>query len=112
MASAIQRIVSTQLAASTPTLLYTSSLTTWTQIQKLSCINTDAGTHTVSLYIVPSGSSVGAAFLTTMAQAILPGKTFNSPNEYGHVLNPGDALYGFADTGSLVNIVVSGGLFT
>lgn len=111
MASAIQGIVNTQLPASVGVLLYQSPSQTWTQIQKLLCVNTDAASHTVTLYIVKSGNSVGAASLTTPAQAILPQKTFNSPNEYGLILNPGDALWGFADLGAVVNIQVSGALF-
>lgn len=107
MASPIQEIVSGQLSNGA-VALFTSPAGTWTQIIKLTCTNTDAVSHNVTFYAVPSGGSVGSTNQTTIAKAILPGDTWNSPNEYGLVLNPGDALYGLADTGAVVNVFASG----
>jgi hypothetical protein len=112
MASPVLQIVTSQQLASTAASLYTSPIGTWTQISKLTCCNTDTGTHTATLHIVPSGGSTGASTTTTLGQAISPGQTWNSPNEYGLVLNPGDALWGYADTASKVTIAVSGTQFT
>lgn len=112
MPSPITPIVNTQLPATTGVLLYTSPTGTWTQILKVLCVNTDSSVHAVTLYLVPSGGSIGTPFITTDAQAVLPAQSFNSPNEYGLVLGPGDKLFGFADTASVVNLFVSGLLAT
>lgn len=111
MASPIQRIVSTQLTA-VASVLYASPPGTYTQIVKLTCVNTDSAGHVVTLYMIPSGGGASGTTETTLGKAILPGDTWNSPNEYGLVLNPGDALAGLADTGSVVNVFVSAVLAT
>ena len=112
MASPFQQIVKSVTLTGSAAALYTSPLGTWTQINKLTCCNTDTASHTVTLYIVPSGGSSGATNVTTSAQAVSPGQTWNSPNEYGQVLNPGDAIWGFADTAAHVTILASGTQFT
>lgn len=107
MASPIQEIVSGQLSNSA-VALFTSPAGTWTQIIKLTCTNSDSASHNVTFHVVPSGGTALAANKTTIAKAILPGDTWNSPNEYGLVLNPGDALYGLADASAMVNVFASG----
>jgi hypothetical protein len=107
MASPIRQIANGQLGNSAA-LLYVSATGTWTQIAKVTCTNTDTGTHVVTFHVVPSGGSALASNKSTITQGILPTQTWNSPNEYGLVLNPGDALYGFADTAAVVNYFVAG----
>jgi hypothetical protein len=111
MTSPVQPLVRTQLANSS-TLLYTSPVGVWTQIVKLACVNTDTASHTVTFHVVPSGGSSGTTNITTDGQGVLPAQTWNSPNEYGLVLAPGDALYGLADTASVVNVFAAGILVT
>lgn len=111
MTSPVQPLVRTQLTNAS-TALYTSPAGVWTQIVKLTCLNTDVASHTVTFHVVPSGGSSATANITTSAQAILAGQTWNSPNEYGLVLAPGDALYGLADTGAVVNVFAAGILVT
>jgi hypothetical protein len=112
MASPVLQIIPSQQLTGSAAALYTSPLWTWTQINRLTCCNTDAATHAVTLYLVPSGGSDTAATTSTSAQAISPGQTWNSPNEYGQVLNPGDAIWGFADTTATVTIFASGTQFS
>lgn len=108
MASPLQQIVpSTQLAGSAG-LLYTSPPGFDTQIVALNAVNVDTSTHTITLYIVPFGEQPGAATTTTSANGLLAGQNYNGQNEYGMVLGPGDALWGQADTPSVITIAVSG----
>lgn len=109
--SPVQPIVNQQLA-NAAAALYTAPAGTWVQILSLKATNIDSGSHNITLAIVPNGSSYGTAFITTKALVLLAGNSYPGYNEYGLVLAPGDALYGFADTASDVNIFASGLLST
>lgn len=107
MASPIQEIFSGQLFNSA-NLLYASATGVWTQLSKITCANSDTAVHVVTFHIVPNGGSAATSNMSTITQAILPSQTWNSPNEYGLVLNPGDSIYGFADTTAVVNVFIAG----
>ena len=108
MASSVKEIVTAQYVPAVQTSLYTSPAGTWTRIDKLTVVNVSAGAQTVSINLVPSGGSASAANLSTQTRAIQPGETWNSPNEYGQVLNPGDALSVIASAGSDLVILAAG----
>lgn len=108
--SPIQEIISGQLATGA-TLLYTAS-SVWVQITKLTVVNNDSSNRTVTFHLVPSGGAAANANRTTIAWPILAGDTWNSPNEYGLVLNPGDSLWGLADAGAMVSVFGSAILLT
>lgn len=104
--SAIQEIINTQLTNASAAL-YTAPTGLWVQIVSLTCQNIDVATHNVTFHIVPSGSSSATSNIITNAQAITAGMSWNDPFVLGKVLNPGDALYGLADTGAVVNVFAS-----
>jgi hypothetical protein len=108
VASPVLEIVPAQIAPSTQTTLYTSPAGITTRIDKLSVQNNDGSSHTISINLVPSGASVGASNRTTNGQVVLPAQTWNSPNEYGHYLNPGDAISVIASTAGQLVILVGG----
>jgi len=112
MTSPVQEIITSIQLANAAAALFTSPAGTWTQIIKLTFTNTDTVTRVVTVHIVPAGAGAGAANKSTILKAILPNDTWNSPNEYGIVLNPGDAIYGFADAASVVNCFGAGILAT
>ena len=112
MASTVQALVNLQLPSATAGTLYTSPTGTWTQITKVLLVNVGASAATATLYVVPKSFSTAAARITTDAQALLPLQSWNSPNEYGIVLNPGDFLAGIASAATTINIFVSGALLT
>jgi hypothetical protein len=108
MASPSLEIVpSAQLGSSVGTL-YTSPLATVTRIEKVTYTNTDTATHTVTVYLIPSGQSASTSNLITDAQAVGPSQSLNDVNIPGHYLNAGDKIAAFADTASVVNIAVGG----
>lgn len=111
MASPIRQLAASQLT-NAAVLLYISPTGVWTQITKLTCTNVDTAVHLVTFNVVPNGGSPVASNETTLQQAILPSQTWNSPNEYGMVLNPGDMIYGLADNGAVVNYFIAGLLLT
>lgn len=108
MASPIQEIVQAQQLGSSAASLYQSPTSTYTRIDKVSVSNPGTTVASVTLYLVPSGFSPGSSNATTNAQAVVANGTFNSPNEYGHVLNPGDAIWGLASTSGQLVIAVAG----
>lgn len=112
MASPVQEIVSSVQLSATSALLYQAPPGVWVQIMALRASNADTSIHTVTFNVVPSGGSVGVANQTTPPLAVLPGSVYPGTNEYGLVLNPGDALWGNADTAAVVNCFASGLLST
>ena len=108
MASPLQQIVPTQQLTGAATMLYTSASGFYTQIVALNAVNVDTGSHVITLYIVPNGSTADVTTVTTNGYPLLPNENYNGSNEYGLVLGPNDALWGLADTGGVVNIAVSG----
>lgn len=89
--------------------LYVAPTSVSARVDALSIVNTGTASATVTLNIVANAGSATAANVTTMAQAILPNQTWNSPNEVGHVLSPGDSIQAITSTASVL-AVSSGGL--
>lgn len=112
MASPVLEIYPIAQLGTAAAAVYTSPAGTWTQINKVTAQNTDASSQTVTIYMVPTGGSAGSTTITTNAQALSPGQTWNSPWEIGHVLNPGDSLQAKASAAAVVNFLVSGTQFT
>lgn len=108
MASPLQQIVPTQQLTGAATQLYVSPLGFTTQIVALNAVNVDTATHTITLYIVPSGSVADPTTVTTNGFPLLANENYNGQNEYGMALGPNDALWGLADTGAVVTITASG----
>lgn len=102
----LQQLMAAQRVSNSQTTYYTASQTT--RIDALSVINTDTATHTISINLVTVAGAAGAGNLTTDAQVIQPGATWNSPNEVGKILNPGDFLSAIASAATVLNMVVGG----
>lgn len=107
MASPVQALFSGQLGSGA-VRLYASAAGIWTQITKNLCVNTAGSPQTVTFYVVPSGGTTGTSTLTTVAEGILAGASWQSPNEPGLVLNPGDAIWGLASNANDVNCYLAG----
>ena len=105
MASSVQRLVTQVLDTSSGTY-YVSPTGTWTQITKLLLVNTAGSSQTATISLVVGNS--GGSFITTDGQALLPSQSFNSPNEYGLVLNPGDAIAALASAGASITLFLCG----
>ena len=108
MTSPVQQIIAMQQLTGSAAVLYASPSGVWTQIISLGAINADTAVHSVTIYVVPNGGFAAASTATTLAFTLLPGQNYNGQNEYGMVLNPGDAIWALADTTSVVNILASG----
>lgn len=105
-----QPLIPIQRAPNAQTTLYTAGAIT--RIDKLIVVNTDTSAHTISINVVPFGNAAAAGNLTTQAQNILPGQTWNSPNEVGLELNIGDFISVIASAATVLNIMASGMVMT
>lgn len=84
-----------------------------TRLDQVTVANTSLVTpYTATVYLIPSGSAAGAAFLILNARPILPGETFVIYPLIGQVLNPGDFIQGLASTTLVLNFVGSGMLMS
>jgi hypothetical protein len=99
-------LIAAQYAPNSQTTMYTAGA--YTRIDAVSVCNTDTVAHTISINLVSSGGSVSNANLTTQAQTVLPGQTWNSANEIGKVLNVGDFISVLASVASKLTICAGG----
>lgn len=104
----LSQLIAAQRAPNAQTTMFTAGQ--FTRIDSLSVTNTDTVAHTISINLVSGGGSATAANLTTQAQIVQPGQTWNSPNEVGKVLNPTDFISVLASAASVLNIA-AGGIF-
>ena len=101
-------LVNTQYAPNAQTSMFAASAGQTVRIDALSVTNVDTVSRTISINLVPNGGSASAANLTTKAQSILPGQTWESPNEIGQVLTPGDFVSVIASAASALVLRISG----
>lgn len=107
MASSVQALVHTVLGTGSATM-YTAPTGTYVQITKLLLVNVAGSSVTATVALVSSAVS----YTTTQAQGLLAGQSWNSPNEYGLVLNPGDSITALASAATSVNFLMAGLLLT
>ena len=103
----VSLVEGSQLTTSAATY-YTSPSNTTTIIKKLTVTNTSAGAVTVTIYLVASGGSAGAANTVTSAKSIAPGATYEAYECENHVLAPGDTLQALASSGASLTLKGSG----
>ncbi len=101
-------LIPAQQLGTAAALLYVSPSGVTTRIDSLAVINTTGAAAQVTLYLVPPSGTAGPSTMTTSAQTVLPGQTWNSPNEVGKVLAAGGAIYGFASAATALTIVAGG----
>lgn len=108
MASPVKEIVPAQFAPSAQSTLYTSPPGTTTRIDKLSVSNSSGAPAQITINMVPAGGTPDGSNATTVLKTVPANDTWNSPNEYGHYLNPGDFLAVLAGTPNALAILVGG----
>lgn len=93
-------------------LLYTCPALTRAVIKKAVATNQTAAAHTVTVYLVPSGGAAGAGNAIINVKPVPPNTSPSCDVELysleNMIMQPGDTIYGFADTASTVTLMVSG----
>lgn len=100
-----------QLAAGVAAIMMTP-VTGLTVLGNVTFSNTNGAVEPISIYLVRSGGAPGPANLKIPAQTLAVAETYVSPELAGMVMNTGDALYGFATDGSVVNFSINGAVIT
>ena len=81
-------------------------------ITSITLCNTDAAAHTVTIHLVASGGTVGALNTILKSTGVASNGTLNLSNilTFPLILETGDFISAFADTGSVVSIRIDGEL--
>ncbi len=77
-------------------------------IDKFTVTNTSAGNETISINLVTSGGTAGAANLIVDARTIAPDETYTCPELVGHVLDAGGFISTLASAATSLTIRCSG----
>jgi predicted phage tail protein len=77
-------------------------------IDKFTVTNTSAGNETISVNLVTSGGTAGAANLIVDTRTIAPDETYTCPELVGHVLEAGGFISTLASAGASLTIRCSG----
>ena len=77
-------------------------------IDKFTVTNTSAGNVTISVNLVTSGGSAGAANLIVDARSIVPDETYTCPELVGQALEPGGFISTIASAATSLTIRASG----
>ena len=102
-------LIETQYAPSGVTTLYTVPAGTTTIIDNFSACNGDTGgAHTLTIYIVPSGQTYGAAYAVCSAYSIAASTAVNVPSMQTQILSAGDFIAVIASAASDIVIRASG----
>lgn len=105
--SNVTRLISAQyLPDSSSSALYTARPKP-VRVEKLVVVNSDSSAHTVKIWYVPQGATLGNSNL--VYQGSVPAtSTVELTEAEGQVLNLTDAIYGMADAADVVSIMASG----
>lgn len=95
-------------AENTETTQYTSSPGVRTIVDKFTATNTTGSAATLTIRLVPNGSTAAATNTMLSAKSIAAGETYNCPEVIGHVLEPGDFISTLAGTATAITIRASG----
>jgi hypothetical protein len=77
-------------------------------VDKFTVTNTSAGNETISINLVTSGGTAGAANLIVDARTIAPDETYTCPELVGHVLEAGGFISTLASAATSLTIRCSG----
>lgn len=92
-------------AAST---IYTCPAATIVVAKRVVFENTDTAAHTVIVYLVRSGQSIGTGTKVMSSQSISAGQAYVANELINTVFQAGDTLQGVADTTLVVNVFMDG----
>lgn len=91
-----------------PEALYTVAEGQTVMVQRVTFVNVSASSATISVWIVPSGSSADDTTLLVDAVSIPAGKSWNCQYLERHNLNASDAVYAQASSANTITAHVSG----
>src|ERR1039457_83003 len=103
-----RRFVESVVLTTSAVTEYTAPVATRSIIKKVTVTNTSGTAATVTVYLVPSAGTAGAANINVSAQTIGAGQTVELYTVENHTLETGDFISALAGTGAVLNLMVSG----
>lgn len=94
------------------TAIYYFSTGVTTRVDKMTFTNTDAASHTVTLYLVPGAGAANAGTTITSAHSLAAGETWNCPDAVGQMLADGGTIQAKADANTVVTVSAAGVQFS
>lgn len=101
-------LINAKFASNSITTEYTVAANTKAIIDKFTATNTDSGAVTITINIVPSGSSSGTSNIIIKAQSLAAGATYDFTQMQNQILNAGDFVRVTASVASVMVIRMSG----
>lgn len=109
MTVAVSQLGAVQIGSSATAIFTVASRISQARIDKATFTNTSSATTcTMTVYIVPSGQTPGAANTVISGQTIAPGQCYVSTELPGHVLASGASLQAVASPANDLTAIVSG----
>jgi hypothetical protein len=100
-------LVSAKYAENAETTQYTANGVR-TIVDKFTGTNVSGATALLTVRLVPSGGTAGAANTTVYQKSLAAGETYTFPEIVGQILAPGDFISTLAGTASAIVIRISG----
>lgn len=103
-----KRLVEGTVLTASAVTQYTAPGLTKTVIKKVTATNTTSSAQTVTLYLIPSGGTAGAANTNTIVQTIPANSGLELYLAENHVLEPGDFIQALASATASITLMASG----
>jgi hypothetical protein len=108
MATTLKRLVEGTVLTASAVTQYTAPALTTTVIKKVTATNTTGTAQTITLYLVPSGGSVGAAATNTITLSVPANSGVELYLAENHNLAPGDFISALASAVTSITLMASG----
>lgn len=108
MSTNYKRLIDGETVGTSVSTGYTTGTSLTTVIHKLTISNYSSSAATVTVYLVPSGSSAASAYTVCYEREIPAGESWDCHHAAGHVLETGGTLQYVASVPSAVAVIASG----
>ena len=108
MSVVVKALIQSKYAAGVLNTEYTAPAGTKAIFDKFTATNTDAAPQTISVHLVPSGGTAGAANQITALRSIAAGASIDLPEIKNQVLEAGDFVSAIGSVPSKIVIRASG----
>ena len=108
MSVTAKALIQSKFAASSLTTEYTAPVNTRAIIDKMTATNSDSNTRTISVHLVPSGSTADSSNIVLKTYSLVAGETYDITEVKNHVLDSGGFISVVASASSTVVIRASG----
>ena len=103
-----KNIIAPTLLGTVAATLYATPGQTSCVIKKLTFANVSAAAVTVTVYLMPSGSTAADATTIRKARSVAVGECYDCTEAVNHVLQPGGAIQALCSAAAAITVIGSG----